>query len=299
MAPNRVSPITFISISIVLQTIVFAFLFPTTFRVVLHYYVDWFSQTFFMGCFACGLTVISMFLNVLTLRFKDITFHAYTVCFTFISLVLTIVFTAESIVHRNDDWSKYISDGPSNAEYHYEITHVSIPSNLIWLIWFTIPLTFFMAIANYCTYRATPRDDIKLEIPKVKASVRVLLLSNLLISVIIFSLPIVVIAASEENWQPNNGFLGAAIGLSTVNMIMCMFGYGVKVLVFHIPVSLLLLPLFGISVFEIKTLHHTPWTSKLFIVISVLVGVAEVLQVTLIALSVKDSRFQSCTPAKY
>ncbi|GMF08510.1 unnamed protein product [Ambrosiozyma monospora] len=153
-----------------------------------------------------------------------------------------------------------------------------------------------MAIANYCTYKSLvqrPKDGIKLETHKEKKSIRILLLVNSLISIIIFPMPSVVMTVSKEDWFPNNYFLQAAIGLSAALMIMCMFGYWVKMLFFHIPVSVLLLPFFGISVFEIKTLHHTPWTSKLFIVVSVLSAVAEILQVTMIALSAKESRRQS------
>ncbi|GME95968.1 unnamed protein product [Ambrosiozyma monospora] len=289
---------TLILISICLHKIVLAFLIPSTFRVARDYYGDPYQKAFILGCVSSLQVLISWILNISIFKIKDKIHHIYTIFYTFASFVLTTVFTIKTIIGRNDTTmeSTVVYD-TSGFSYDYEPK--SIPSELAWLIWFTIALTVFIFIANCCTFlafaqRKLRKEDRHLEIHREKTSIRLCLIANVFLSIVILSLSGVILWGKYySHYYPSyNRYYVITIVFAFIDIVMCVSGYWIKLLSFHITLSLLLPPFFGISVFKIVNEYRGSYRYILFITISVLVGIAEFVQLSLIVFSVKESRRQ-------
>ncbi|GME76825.1 unnamed protein product [Ambrosiozyma monospora] len=281
------------STSVLLQLVVFAFLITTTVMVIERYYYDDLLETYILGGVSSSLVGFAMTLNSFCFFFQDQVLHIYTTIFTFASLVLTAAFTAKSIKHRTDMSFRYSGWYTYSGFDYYNTVYESIPPNLSWLIWFIIALLVFMVIANYCTYQVFSKMPKipNLEIHRKIKSVKVCLIANALISIIIFSMSIAV-SADVLKWY-NYPFLIAAVVLTSLNMIMCVGGYWMKMLLFHVALSLLLPAFFGVVVYYIVWLYFDTWRRKLYIVVSLLIGISELLEISIIVLSVEESRRQS------
>ncbi|GMG55765.1 unnamed protein product [Ambrosiozyma monospora] len=274
---------TLILISIFLHKVVIAFITPTTFIIVRLYYQDPYQEIFILGCVASLLVFISMMLNTTIFSFKDKIHHIYTIFFTFASLVLTTVFTAKTVIGRNDITERE-----------------TIPSGLVFMIWWTIPLPVFMAIANYCTFQAfaqrkARKEDGNLKFHKEKTSIRFCLFVNVLISVAVLPMSIAIHWGSEHKYEHYRSYCLITVVFAFINLFMCLGSYWIKWLSFHITLSLLLPAFFGISVFNIMYEARGSTNYILFITISVLVGIAELVQISLIVFSVKESRVRANT----
>ncbi|GMG40247.1 unnamed protein product [Ambrosiozyma monospora] len=270
-----------ILISNTLHKIVFAVITPITFKVAKHYRDE---EVFILGCVASLLVFISMMLNIAVHLAKDKIHNIYSIFFTFASLVLITVFTAKTIIGRND-----ITVNSSDRE--------TVSSGWLWIIWLTIPLTVFMAIAHYCTLKAythwkAREEDCNLKCHKEKTSIRFCVFVNVLISVAVLPMSIAIYCGSEHTYEHYRYYLITVV-FASINLFMCLGSHWIKWLSFHITLSLLLPAFFGISVFNIMYEARGSTNYKLFITISVLTGIADLVQISLIVFSARESRLQT------